>query len=265
VVVVIYLGNLGNWSQIVCSQWAWAVSEWKPWLIGTQNSRTVQSLHVLGRSKSSFSLWPLIISVKMKLSSESCFFREIWWVILCRTLICFQTKIPLRLFIRIRGSTKTHPTILGMTFPYLDDRSRSTRKKVVFFSLFATIYVFDSVYCTSLADFLLYGAKSKLYAAVSWWFAHVVRAVYQTEGCLQIGLVNRDKVQLECRKLSPFRCYLLSVNIESKIIKVKLGSMRPLPSAQREERGWFEMVLLLVILAASTWGVGCSYWSQKER
>ena len=34
--------------------------------------------------------------------------------------------------------------------------------------LFATIYVFDSVYCTSLADFLLYGAKSKLYAAVSW-------------------------------------------------------------------------------------------------
>ena len=65
-----------------------------------------------------------------------------------------------------------------------------------------------------------------------------MRAVYQTEGCLQIGLVNRDKVQLECRKLSPFRCYLLSVNIESKIIKVKLGSMRPLPSAQREERGW---------------------------
>jgi hypothetical protein len=133
----------------------------------------------------------------MKLSSESCFFREIWWVILCRTLICFQTKIPLRLFIRIRGSTKTHPTILGMTIPYLDDRSpsrsRSTCKKLVFFSYssirfigmkYASLHVdmpsasvrekisifhkssffysmIQWVYYTSLADFLLYGAGLK--------------------------------------------------------------------------------------------------------
>jgi len=121
-------------SQIVAAneREPWASGE--PWPIGTQNSRTVQSLHVLGRSKSSLSLWTLIISVKMKLSSESCFFREIWWVILCRTLICFQTKIPLRLFIRIPGSTKIHPTILGMTIPFLNDRSFSMRKKLVFFS-----------------------------------------------------------------------------------------------------------------------------------
>ncbi len=30
--------------------------------------------------------------------------------------------------------TKTHPTILGMTIPYLNDRSFSMRKKLVFFS-----------------------------------------------------------------------------------------------------------------------------------
>lgn len=124
VVVVIILEIYETGSQIVAAneREPWASGE--PWPIGTQNSRTVQSHRVLGRSKSSHSLWPLIISVKMKLSSESCFFREIWWVILCRTLICFQTKIPLRLFIRIRGSTKTHPTILGMNIPYLVTRDK---------------------------------------------------------------------------------------------------------------------------------------------
>jgi len=92
---------------------------------------------VLRRSKSSLSLWPLIISVKMKLSSESYFFREIWRVILCRTLICFQTKIPLRLFMRIRRSTRTHPTILGMTIPCLVfPGNRSTRKTFPFETVF---------------------------------------------------------------------------------------------------------------------------------
>ena len=52
------------------------------------------------------------------------FSDEKWLVILCRTLNCSLTMIHLRLLIRIRGLTKTHPTILGMNIPYLVTRDK---------------------------------------------------------------------------------------------------------------------------------------------